>query len=247
MAPAPKTNTPTPAAAEPKKAEKAARAAAKPAEEAAATTKPAAKKAASEPKEPAKKAAAEPKKKAAAEAAPAAVVVAGGDAAAAATVKPSATSKLVDSMDNLATALAEQDDLIKSLLEKSRAVKELRKSIGRHSINAKKAEGVRVAKVLKRKALPHKGLNDPTLASDTMNAFLGNAPGSKVPRHVAYAAVRAYIAANKLKEGAPSGFSKVDAKLSKLFPGMTEFKVFSIQSHLKDHFARKDEAAPLAK
>lgn len=245
MAPAPKTNTPTPAAAEPKKAEKAARAA-KPAEEAAAA-KPAAKKAASEPKEPAKKAAAEPKKKAAAKAAPADVVVAGGDAAAAATVKPSATSKLVDSMDNLATALAEQDDLIKSLLEKSRAVKELRKSIGRHSINAKKAEGVRVAKVLKRKALPHKGLNDPTLASDTMNAFLGNAPGSKVARHVAYAAVRTYIAANKLKEGAPSGFSKVDAKLSKLFPGMTEFKVFSIQSHLKDHFARKDEAAPLAK
>lgn len=237
MAPAPKTNTPTPApaAGKPEKAEKAA------------ARKPAAEESSKQPKKAAAPAAAEPAKKATEPKKAAAAPAADTAAAAPAVVKPSATSKLVDNVDNLDAELAKQDDLINSLLKQSRVVKELRKSIGRHSINAKKAEGVRVAKVLKRKALPHKGLNDPTLASDTMNNFLGNAPGTKVPRQQAYAAVRAYIAANKLKEGAPSGFAKVDAKLSKLFVGMTEFKVFDIQTHLKNHFAKKDQALPVAK
>jgi hypothetical protein len=241
MAPAPKTNTPTPApaAGKPEKAEKAAR---KPAAADESKPKKAAAPVAAEPKKAAAAAVAAEPKKAAAAAVAAPVVDAG-----AATVKPSATSKLVDNMDILDAELVKQDELINSLLKQSRAVKELRKSIGRHSINAKKAEGVRVAKVLKRKALPHKGLNDPTLASDTMNNFLGNAPGTKVPRQQAYAAIRAYIDAHGLKAGAPSGFAKVDAKLGKLFVGMTEFKVFSIQTHLKDHFAKKDQAAPVAK
>lgn len=169
----------------------------------------------------------------------------GDDAPAAVlTVKPSAASKLVDSVESLNAAIGAQDEIIKTLIEQTRAVRKLREVIGRHSANAKKAECLRVEKALKKKANGNPtGLKKPVLASDALNAFLGNPAGTEVNRVEAAAVIRAYIDAQKLKEGVAGGFAKLDAKLAKLFPGIAEIKIFSMQTYLKDHFVKKAAAA----
>lgn len=163
--------------------------------------------------------------------------------------KESAGTKLLNLLEDLSANRAKIDAATLVLNDLRREDRKIFAAIGKQTPYVKKVETKNTEKSIKRRANGQpNGLAKPALASDAMNAFLGNPAGTEVSRLATANAVTKYCR-DHLKTGSTKGHRVLDAKMTSLWPGLKEIQLFRLQSHLKDHFpvAVKDKTAAAAK